>query len=260
MAKRIDEILRRRIQIPPATEPARPADEVCPKCRGAGWIVYDVPYGHPFFGRAFECECLTARREEQAFRELQAISDMLPFRNKCFENFNLQVPGVKEAFRVAKAYAEDPQGWLVLVGPVGCGKTHLAVAIANRLIELGGRPLFVNVPELLDHLRSTFAPNSTTTYDERFEEVRNAELLILDDLGTESSSEWAREKIYQIFNRRYNTGAPTVVTMNKREYDRLDERVKSRMSDSVISRVVIMRDAVDYRPERAARRVKRREP
>ena len=253
MAKRIDEILRGQAPPPPNPEAAKPAEEVCPKCKGAGYICYDVPFGHPFFGRAFECDCLTAKREERTFAELQDLSDLIDFRDKSFTSFNSRVAGVAEAFRVAHEYAQDPQGWLVLVGPVGCGKTHLAAAIANHYLALGGRPFFVNVPELLDHLRSTFAPNSTVTYDDLFEEVRNAELLILDDLGTESSSEWAREKIYQIINRRYNSGAPTVVTMNPREYDRLDERVKSRMADGATSRIVLMREAGDFRARKARR-------
>jgi DNA replication protein DnaC len=254
MAKRVDEVLSRlNVPAPQPGEPER-GEPVCPKCKGAGYVCFNVPIGHPFFGRAFECDCLTAKREAQAFAELQELSDLVDFRHKTFAAFNAKAAGVAEAFRVCSAYAEDPRGWLVLIGPVGCGKTHLAAAIANRYIAVGGKPFFVNVPELLDHLRSTYAPNSTVSYDERFEEVRNAELLILDDLGTESGTEWAREKVYQIFNRRYNSAAPTVVTMNPREYTRLDERVKSRMQDAAISRVVEMRDAQDYRLRKARHR------
>ncbi|MHB1415242.1 MAG: hypothetical protein ACYC1C_08320, partial [Chloroflexota bacterium] len=67
MAKRIDEILRGQAPPPANPEAAKPAEEVCPKCKGAGYICYDVPFGHPFFGRAFECDCLTAKREERTF-------------------------------------------------------------------------------------------------------------------------------------------------------------------------------------------------
>lgn len=254
MAKRVDEILRRiSVPQPRAGAPGR-TEEVCPKCKGAGYICLDVPLGHPSFGRAFECECLVAKREEQAFSELQELSNLRDFRDRTFATFNAKAAGVAEAYRVCREYAEDPRGWLVLVGPVGCGKTHLAVAIAICCLEHGSRTLFVNVPELLDHLRSTYAPNSSVSYDERFEEVRAAELLILDDLGTESGTEWAKEKIYQIFNRRYNTEAPTVVTMNPREYNRLDERILSRMKDAAISRIVEMREAGDYRQRKARRR------
>jgi DNA replication protein DnaC len=254
MAKRVEEVLR-RLNLPQPLAPLSPqAGDVCPKCKGAGYVCYNVPLGHPSFGRAYECDCLKAKREESAFAELRELSNLIDFSDRTFVTFNAKAAGVAEAFRLCRDYAEDPQGWLVLVGPVGCGKTHLAAAIANRYLALGGKPFFVNVPELLDHLRSTYAPNSTVSYDERFEDVRNAELLILDDLGTESGTEWAREKIYQIFNRRYNTEAPTVVTMNPREYTRLDERVLSRMKDATLSRVVEMREASDYRQRKARRR------
>lgn len=254
MAKRVDEVLRRLNLPQPQAPVSQQAEEVCPKCKGAGYVCYNVPLGHPSFGRAFECDCLTTKREEAAFAELRELSNLIDFRDRTFATFNAKAAGVAEAYRLCHDYAEDPQGWLVLVGPVGCGKTHLAAAIANRYLVLGGKPFFVNVPELLDHLRSTYAPNSTVSYDERFEDVRNAELLILDDLGTESGTEWAKEKIYQIFNRRYNTEAPTVVTMNPREYARLDERILSRMKDAALSRVVEMREANDYRQRKARRR------
>ena len=67
--------------------------------------------------------------------------------------------------------------------------------------------MFVVVPDLLDHLRATFSPTSTVSYDRRFEEIRTTPLLVLDDLGTQAMTPWAREKLYQLFNHRYNAGA-----------------------------------------------------
>jgi len=88
--------------------------------------------------------------------------------------------------------------------------SHLAAAIANHRVARGHPALFVVVPDLLDHLRATFNPQSTVTFDQRFEEVRRAPLIVLDDLGTESATPWAREKLYQIFDYRYNARLPTV--------------------------------------------------
>src|SRR5690606_20740625 len=102
-------------------------------------------------------------------------------------------------------YAADPQGWLVFNSVAyGNGKTHLAAAIANTVINQGRPVLFIVVPDLLDHLRTTYNPAAGVRYDKRFEEVKTADLLVLDDLGTESATPWAREKLYQIFNYRYN--------------------------------------------------------
>ena len=91
-----------------------------------------------------------------------------------------------DAWAATTAYAENPQGWLVLTGPSGSGKTHLAAAIANRCIERQQTIFFILVADLLDHLRSSYAPDSPTAYDELFEQVRNVPLLALDGLGMPS--------------------------------------------------------------------------
>jgi DNA replication protein DnaC len=90
--------------------------------------------------------------------------------------------------------------------------------------------LFVVVPDLLDHLRATFNPTSTVPFDKRFEEVRRTPLLVLDDLGTESATPWAREKLYQIFDYRYNARLPTVITTASK-VDEIDPRLATRMLD-----------------------------
>lgn len=146
---------------------------------------------------------------------------------------------LKEAFEAARDFAEHPQGWLLLTGPYGAGKTHLAAAIGNYQAAMGFPPLMVGVPDLLDHLRATFSPNSTVSLDRRFEEVRTSHLLILDDLGTQSATPWAREKIYQLFNYRYNAELPTVITTASTP-DELDPRLYSRMQDERICKNVIL--------------------
>ena len=118
------------------------------------------------------------------------------------------------------------------------GKTHLAAAIGNYQAGMGFPPLMVSVPDLLDHLRATFSPNSTVSLDRRFEEVRTTHLLILDDLGTQSATPWAREKVYQLFNYRYNAELPTVITTSSTGAEDLDPRLYSRMQDQRICTVV----------------------
>lgn len=135
-----------------------------------------------------------------------------------------------EAYRASLAYAEKPEGWLVLMGPYGSGKTHLAAAVANYQHSQGSPVMFVVVPDLLDHLRSTFNPSSPVSYDRRFDDIRTAPLLVLDDLGTQAMTPWVREKLYQIFNHRYNAALPTVITTADAEKD-IDQRLLARMMD-----------------------------
>ena len=141
------------------------------------------------------------------------------------------VRNLRKAFDRAHHFAGDPSGWLVFTGTYGCGKTHLAAAIANFRASQGLPVMFVPVPDLLDHLRATFSPSSAVSYDRRFDEVREAPLLVLDDLGTQASTAWAQEKLYQLLNHRYNKALPTVMTTAQR-LDEIDARIRSRMLDT----------------------------
>jgi DNA replication protein DnaC len=229
----------------------------CPKCKGAGYLRIDVPFGHPNFGKPVACECKEAEKREKRRQELLELSDLSAFQHKNFKNFNTRFsgihPSVKEAFQEAYRFAHDLDGWLVLVGPNGCGKTHLAAAIANQNLGNGSVVLFTVVPDLLAHLRSTFGPHSTEAYDQRFAKMREAELLVLDDLGAHQSSAWASEKIFQILNYRYNSGFPTVITANKQGLASIDERILSRLSDTGLVTAVVMSGALDYRRQNTRR-------
>ncbi len=160
------------------------------------------------------------------------------YRHMTFQSWDQRAGAVEpaaaenlaRAVRVARSFAEAPQGWLVLIGDHFCGKTHLAAAIANHRAGEGDSPVFVVVPDLLDHLRATFSPTSRVRYDKRFEDIRSSRLLILDDLGTESATPWAQEKLYQLLNHRYNTALPTVITTATPLAD-IPPRLRSRMLD-----------------------------
>jgi len=140
------------------------------------------------------------------------------------------VTSLEKALHTATEYAKKPRGWLVFNGTYGCGKTHLAAAIGNALADVGQPPLFISVSELLDHLRATFSPNSATSLDRRFEEIRTAPLLILDALGEQSPTPWAAEKLFQLLDYRYVNKLPTVITTAK-YLEELDARIVSRLVD-----------------------------
>src|SRR2546421_1032075 len=225
----------------------------CPICKGAGYLRAEVPYGHPNFGKPIACECKEAERAEKRRLQLRTMSNLDAFSDKSFRNFNPRVPGVQEAFEVAAAYAYNPDGWLVLIGRNGCGKTHLAAAIANQHLVQGSLVLFATWPDLLDHLRATFAPTSPVVYDQLFSSMREAELLVLDDLGSEQNSPWASEKLFQLLNYRYNSRFPTVITTNSMRLQTVDERIRSRLMDRSLVIEVTMDRAQDYRPHNPRR-------
>ena len=91
--------------------------------------------------------------------------------------------------------------------------------------------MFVVTPDLLDHFRATFSPTATSTLDRVFEQVKSTSLLVLDDLGTESATPWAREKLFQLLNHRYAARLPTVITTTAK-INEIDPRLQSRMLDT----------------------------
>ena len=231
----------------------RKAEGVCPICKGLGYLRMNVPPDHPDFGKLVPCTCRLAELAEQRVDALRAQSDLGVMSRMTLESFIPEGHGLppdkqanlRWAYEEARTFAENPEGWLVLKGGYGCGKTHLAAAIANACAERGQPALFITVPDLLDHLRATFAPSSLADYDTRFEEVRRADVLILDDLGTESSTSWAQEKLFQILNYRYNARLPTVVTTNH-ELEEISLRLRSRLVDPDLARIISI-TAPDFR-------------
>ncbi len=232
----------------------------CPICQDAGYLRANVPVGHPSFGRLYPCECKQREIDERRDEELRRLSNLDAFPNHTFESFDPELPGMEEAYEAALGFAQEPgHRWLFLSGPCGVGKTHLAVAVARYAIDWHRMSVyFAVVPDLLDHLRSTFDPNSGSVYDERFSNIRGAPLLILDDLGTENATPWAKEKLYQIINHRYSEQMPTVITTNVdlSAKGKIDERIYSRIMDHRLTEHVAI-DTDDFRLAGDPRRVRR---
>ena len=218
---------------------------MCGMCQDAGYYCLDVPISDPNFGQLIVCQCRMTEKMERQRQRMVELSNLGALEDKTFATFNPDISGVRAAYTRCKEYARNPQGWLFLFGSYGCGKTHLAAAIANDVVQRECDTIWTVVPDLLDHLRSTFGPSSEVAYDARFETVRNIPLLILDDLGTESATPWAREKLFQLMNHRYNCKLPTVITSNQ-DLDRLDPRIRSRLNDIALCQSILIK-AGDFR-------------
>ena len=128
---------------------------------------------------------------------------------------------------------------------MGCGKTHLALAIADKVIRQHGRRVrFLTVADLLDEIKSTFGKNDLDTREVE-EDIKNTPLLILDDYGVESPTNWARERMFHILNYRHFHRLPTVITTNL-SLDQMPARIASRMQEADIVIFFEIR-ALDYR-------------
>lgn len=230
-----------------------PGDPDCPQCHGLGYLRLDVPLGHPEFGKVHVCSCRQEQVSQQVRQRLFELSHLDELGELTFDNFEprghvgmwpRQADSLEYAFNDSRRFAQNLEGWLVLQGGYGCGKTHLAAAIANFAVNLGVPTLFITVPDLLDALR--FAYNDPqATFEERFDQIRQAPLLILDDFGTQNATAWAQEKLFQIVNFRYINKLPLVVTTNLSEKD-IEERIQSRLNHPDLVTVVKIL-ASDYR-------------
>jgi len=150
------------------------------------------------------------------------------YRNCLLTNFNVLpttrdvTASVTESQRAAKALARTyVERWpaveagLLIVGPVGVGKTHLAVAILAELIDTKGvRGVFCDFTDLLSRIQATFSKGSDESEDDVLQIYREADLLVLDELGARRPTDWARDVLYGLLNTRYNREKKTIVTTN----------------------------------------------
>ena len=215
------------------------AADLCPQCNGSGWVTRRVHVGHADFGQAVPCTCQETQDDNARAAALRRYSNLGALARVSFASTDLEGPlpditsqqMIAEGMTAAAKFAEEPEGWLVLTGPSASGKTHLAVAIANRCIERNQTVFFIVAADLLDHLRAAYSPDSIVSYDELFEQVRNVPVLILDDLSLSNATAWAQEKLFQVINHRYNNALPTVITV-RGPLQRLDDGLRTRLEGS----------------------------
>ncbi len=189
--------------------------------------------------------------DDAAYAEFGGISrDVLArFSFDGFRSEGAAAPGEECNLSLIKSvvmeWAASPRGWLTLCGSAGTGKTHLAAAAANVRLIAGDRICFAVVPDLLDALRASYRDDADADFETVFRSLKQADLLVLDDLGAQAATEWAREKLYQLCATRHLRGAPTLVTTNLMPDD-LDPRLASRLLDHQVSTVYRVK-APDYR-------------
>jgi DNA replication protein DnaC len=218
--------------------------EVCPICKGAGFVHPALDSGKVDFSRVVPCRCSKGELRKKKTEYIEKYSNLGSLSQLTFDNLSPRGKAASavsqerfaQVYQAAKAFADNPRGWLVFLGPSGSGKTHLACAIANHRISLGEPVFYVGTADLLDHLRSAFSPTSDTTYDELFEQVKNVPLLVLDDLTPGSATAWAKEKLEQLLQHRFNTRLATVITSDV-SLEKMDERLRGHLVNNELCQV-----------------------
>jgi len=211
-----------------------------------------LPSGKPDFSQIIPCRCTQQARDKERHTHLLRYSSLGALARFKFDTLVPQGRSgnpvnqelFSRAYEAARAFAREPKGWLVLTGSSSCGKTHLAAAIANERVGQGEPAFFISTPDLLDRLRATFSPSSEIPYDEFFERVRNSPLLVLDDLGAQSSTPWAKEKLDQLLNYRFISELPTVVVTIS-PIQELEERIRTRLTNPDVSQICVVEKRED---------------
>jgi DNA replication protein DnaC len=219
---------------------------MCAICDDTGW----KPVTVDGVRRVVRCDCW----QSEHTRRLIEDARIPPRYRRCdFDNFLVYRENEKLANavlavrRFATSFPNVTKG-LCLIGPHGIGKTHLAVAAMRTVLAGGSQAVFYEVSDLLRLIRSTYNPVTKTAEMEVLQPLLTAQLLVLDDVGKEKTSEWVEETMTFIVNTRYNHRLTTIFTSNYEDnpdaeaLDSLRVRVGSRM----YSRIHEMCDFVEY--------------
>jgi DNA replication protein DnaC len=226
----------------------------CPHCEGSGWKVVsrgtsgaqalaaDKPgtsaAGEPNLAWAVPCDCTTGDRSERALQRARVPER---YRHCDFENYETDNDfeniardqtasynrSLAQAKLVVQRFAEEflpvaearTEHGLLLMGPCGVGKTHLAVAAMKAIVLRGHSGLYYDYRELLKEIQSSYNPENQATEMGVLEPVLKAEILVLDDVGSSKPSPWALETVGHVLNTRYNEQRVTILTTNYLDAD-----------------------------------------
>ena len=193
----------------------------CPECIGTGWIRISKD-GTSGVAR---CDCFRQARVQRLLANARIPSR---YAHCDLKNFELNDKFTTKSLAFAKIAAEEfvdeypsssPVG-LLFMGQVGVGKTHLAVGIIQSLIRRKAvQCMFRSFPELLKEIQNSYSPISESSELSLLAPVLDAEVLVLDELGSQNPSAWVKDTVTYILNYRYSENKVTIFTTNYLDQD-----------------------------------------
>jgi DNA replication protein DnaC len=210
--------------------------DACPfdLCDGSGFR-YDVETNTDY-----NCQCRPQRVARAKASNLSAVIPRL-YRDASFDRppvTDIADPGVVDKVRSFTGRIDghlDAGRGLWLLGPPGTGKTTLAMLVSKSALAAGRTVAIYSLPRLLNTIRQTYADGS---YGHMFERLATVDLLHIDDVGAERTTDWVLEELYSIVNSRYEDCKSMVITTNILEIDELTKQITAR----TVSRLAEMCD------------------
>jgi DNA replication protein DnaC len=210
----------------------RPLGEACPygECDGSGFVTDR----EAFTTRV--CKCRPQRIAQAKARKLSAVIPKR-YRGVSFDRAPVTLIEPQVVGEVRRYVADidgnlDRGRGLWIMGDVGTGKTTLAMLVSKIALDAGRTVAIYSLPRLLSELRKTFEESSDLGYLQLLDSMASVDLLHIDDVGAERSSEWVLEQLYAIINTRYEDEKAVVLTTNLDEAslrDQITERTVSRL-------------------------------